>query len=413
MVTSPDKSRVIAGGSFATINGDDAYGMGALDAATGANLPWAANARIRAAGLNGAISSSQHRRHLDLRRRLRLRRRRLIRGHLRGGPEHRRNQLGQRLPRRHLRHLPGGLGRLYSVGHDHNCTVVGGFPDTSPRVPLAEGQSPSGSTRPAPSPRRTPTAGTSPGCRTPVSCTGTRTWSSAATRRPKQAAWSITGNGDYLVLGGEFPTVNGVAQQGLVRFAKRADLARMKPIATTAFDPDPDPDHEAGAVRVVFGAIWDRDDTTTTYDVFRGVGARRRSRARSPRSDSDFWKLPSITYTDTGVVRRFDRCATRSGRGRGGNVPVERLVELRHRVRIAPSAYANAVRPGCQPLLAARRGAGSTLARPTPSVSRTALPPAKPSAVGCALLNESDASMHRRWVQSGAHHDWCRRRQPR
>ena len=36
-----------------------------------------------------------------------------------------------------------------------------------------------------------------------------------------QAAWSITGNDSYLSLGGEFPTVNGVAQQGLVRFAVR------------------------------------------------------------------------------------------------------------------------------------------------------------------------------------------------
>ncbi len=31
--------------------------MGALDAATGASLPWAAVDRIRSAGLNGAISS--------------------------------------------------------------------------------------------------------------------------------------------------------------------------------------------------------------------------------------------------------------------------------------------------------------------------------------------------------------------
>ena len=34
-----------------------------------------------------------------------------------------------------------------------------------------------------------------------------------------QAGWSVTGNGRYVVYGGEFPTVNGVAQQGLVRDA--------------------------------------------------------------------------------------------------------------------------------------------------------------------------------------------------
>ena len=36
-----------------------------------------------------------------------------------------------------------------------------------------------------------------------------------------QAGWNIAGNNDYVVFGGEFPTVNGVGQQGLVRFARR------------------------------------------------------------------------------------------------------------------------------------------------------------------------------------------------
>ena len=39
-----------------------------------------------------------------------------------------------------------------------------------------------------------------------------------------QAGWNVTGtsNGDYVAFGGEFPSVNGVGQQGLVRFAKRS-----------------------------------------------------------------------------------------------------------------------------------------------------------------------------------------------
>ena len=36
-----------------------------------------------------------------------------------------------------------------------------------------------------------------------------------------QAGWNVAGNNDYVVYGGEFPTVNGVGQQGLVRFARR------------------------------------------------------------------------------------------------------------------------------------------------------------------------------------------------
>jgi len=34
-----------------------------------------------------------------------------------------------------------------------------------------------------------------------------------------QASWSVAGNSQYVVYGGEFPSVNGMQQQGLVRFA--------------------------------------------------------------------------------------------------------------------------------------------------------------------------------------------------
>ena len=34
-----------------------------------------------------------------------------------------------------------------------------------------------------------------------------------------QAAWTVEGNSQYVVLGGEFPRVNGANQQGLARFA--------------------------------------------------------------------------------------------------------------------------------------------------------------------------------------------------
>ena len=48
-----------------------------------------------------------------------------------------------------------------------------------------------------------------------------------------QAGWNVTGNSQYVVIGGEFPTVNGVGQQGLVRFA-------VKPIAPSKLGPRSD-----------------------------------------------------------------------------------------------------------------------------------------------------------------------------
>jgi PKD domain containing protein len=39
----------------------------------------------------------------------------------------------------------------------------------------------------------------------------------------KQATWTVEGNDDYLIYGGEFVAVNGIPQQGLVRFSLKGD----------------------------------------------------------------------------------------------------------------------------------------------------------------------------------------------
>ena len=54
----------------------------------------------------------------------------------------------------------------------------------------------------------------------------------------RQAAWAVESGGDYVVLGGEFPMVNGVAQQGLTRFLKESvGPHSMKPIYITTMNP--------------------------------------------------------------------------------------------------------------------------------------------------------------------------------
>jgi hypothetical protein len=72
-----------------------------------------------------------------------------------------------------------------------------------------------------------------------------------------QAAWSVTGNINYVALAGEFPTVNGVAQAGLTRFAVRA-LAPNKRAPIASSPPHPDADAVGrGSVRVQWKATWD------------------------------------------------------------------------------------------------------------------------------------------------------------
>ena len=57
MTMSPDLTRVIPAGSFTTLGGQPAYGMGSLMASDGSVNPWPAQERIRDAGADGAITS--------------------------------------------------------------------------------------------------------------------------------------------------------------------------------------------------------------------------------------------------------------------------------------------------------------------------------------------------------------------
>ncbi len=296
MVASPDGSRLIAGGSFTTINGTDAYGMGAIDATTGANLPWAANARLRAAGANGAIDTLSTDGTNIYGAGYSFGAGAAFEGTFSANPSTGAiNWVNDCLGDTYDTFPMGGV--LYTVSHDHDCTIAGGFPDTSPRARWQKASA-----------ERTTPIGTITSKDvynwdyTGLPYTGQLHWypdlEFGSYTSARQAAWSISGNSNYIVLGGEFPKVNNLAQQGLVRFAKKPISAGTKPIAGTTSTPVPVP-VENGTVKVVFGAMWDRDDATIEYDIFRNSGAKI---ATISRSDSEFWKLPLYTYTDTGAT---------------------------------------------------------------------------------------------------------------
>jgi PKD repeat protein len=112
-----------------------------------------------------------------------------------------------------------------------------------------------------------------------------------------QAGWNVTGNSQYVVFGGEFPSVNGVGQQGLVRFAVRpiapADegprfvggsiVPRVVPVSPTA-------------VRVSWPAGYDRDSRVLTYRVTRN-GAT----VHTTTAASNWWTLPTLGFVDSGL----------------------------------------------------------------------------------------------------------------
>ena len=135
---SPDNSRVLVGGSFSTLNGVAAYGMGAARRSVRRDL---ALGRAGAHPLGRAQRcdhDAEDRRQSGLRRRLRVRRGCGLRRNLCCGPEHRCHQLGERLPGRHLRHLRPEPGAL--LGRPHAQLQRDRWvPRHQPAIPLAEG----------------------------------------------------------------------------------------------------------------------------------------------------------------------------------------------------------------------------------------------------------------------------------
>lgn len=114
-----------------------------------------------------------------------------------------------------------------------------------------------------------------------------------------QAAWTVEGNDDYTVVGGEFPRVNGGAQQGLARFAVRpiAPGNRGPQFHNNQLVPDLQP-HGAGSVKVGWTAGWDMDDYELTYEIRRTPGGL----VHSTTAGSNWWHTPGLAFVDTGLT---------------------------------------------------------------------------------------------------------------
>jgi len=301
MVMAPDRSRVIVGGSFTTLNGQAAHGMGSLRATDGAALPWAANQRIRDGGDKSAITT------------LRTDGQQIYGGGYAYGTGNfegtfAANPLTGAITTVNDCHgdtydvFPIGPV-MYSVGHAHDCRAVRSFPDTSPRVrwqrALAQTIAPK-STNIGPDSYGWNYNG--------LPASAILHWfpdmPSGSYTGQYQAGWTITGNGTYVVIGGEFPKVNGVAQQGLIRLAvtgtapnKRGPIYDTKPARpvpqTTATSPS------QGQVKVTFGTAWDYDNELLTYELYRDSGSAPVS---TTKIKTNFWTVPSASLVDTGLA---------------------------------------------------------------------------------------------------------------
>lgn len=186
----------------------------------------------------------------------------------------------------------------YSASHKHYCGNSGGFPQTDPWTFYH-------STAWTTDARGTNTGDIygypdHPGTPRPELLNWFPQTTPGTFTGTSQAVWTVTGNSKYVIYGGEFPSVNGTRQQGIVRYAVRS-------IAPNQQGPRMSGDawnfsaksFTSGEVRVKYQSNWDRDDTSLTYRVYRD------SESSAPIAEKTistvFWKPRSETITDTGL----------------------------------------------------------------------------------------------------------------
>ncbi len=301
LAVSPDGSRVAIGGQFTTLNGSNnpGFGLGIVDAVTGANQPMAANATVRNAGNSSGITSLYSDGD-DL----------FGSGFWFGGTGNFEGVFSAKWNGGAINWLADChgdthsvyvmAGAVYNAGHSHECGGLGtdGFQRTEPWSyyrGLAFSRAATGTLTRDPYGYFNFEGQPAPNLLNwfPNLDLGTFTGQF-------QGPWHVTGNGQYVVMGGEFRNVNDAPQQGLVRFAvpsiapnkqiPRLFLANWVPRAVSV---------NPGEVRITWSGNWDRDNENFTYRVLRNDDA---TRIGTVTGRSQFYEMEQYGFTDTGLT---------------------------------------------------------------------------------------------------------------
>jgi PKD repeat protein len=303
MVMTTDGSRLVVGGVFKNLNGSPAYGMGELDPVTGALINWPANTVVKDAGSTAAILTLT------------------TNGTSIFGAGYTYGRADGNLEGTFsadpftgainwIEDCHGDVygvwpmnGYVYTAEHSHVCHNVGSFPQSKnwadnqdharmmawkDQVSGTVGREPWGyynwEGKPAPS-----------------NVTWFPDWQIGSYTGQNQAAWDVTGNGQYLVAGGEFLQVNGRGQQGIVRFAVRGvSTPTSGPRLSSTTWPINVSSTATGTARISFPANWDKDNLSLNYRISRDGDTSHP--VYTTDVQSTFWNQPMITFTDTGLT---------------------------------------------------------------------------------------------------------------
>lgn len=301
LVLSPDNSQILLAGSFTSVGGasNPGFGLYRADATTGAGLPLPLNTNVRNAGDNSAIlkvdadQSSFYG----------------VGYHFgRGGSTE--GAFQGSWSDGSLVNIEDCHGDTYDIApmgdvvyqasHKHYCGNSGGFPQTEPWTFWH-------STAWSKETRGTNTADIYgypdwPGSPRPDLLPWFPHTDIGTYTGKNQATWSVKTNDKYVVMGGEFPRVNGQPQQGLVRYTVKSQAPNKEGPRPTARDGSWAPSVQSfrrGQVKLTWPTLWDRDDTDLTYRVWRQTTGNV---VHEVASSNTQWDVDVLTFTDTSVA---------------------------------------------------------------------------------------------------------------
>ncbi|SFQ52183.1 protein of unknown function [Amycolatopsis arida] len=294
VLAAPEHGRVLLGGAFRTVNGEARSAMMAVDATGGANVPWQARVPEGREVVTDIATDGEGTAYFGA-------------YHTAGG--------GPRFEGRAAIAIADGTPRwwdgcygdtqsvavaggvVYAASHTHDCSAIGAAPENGPIDYYRLTAETAAAVRTAPATVNHVRAGD------PIPeflpwFPGTN--SGPADSHFKNGPWAVDADGRYVVVGGEFTTVNGRPQQGLVRFAVRGVPGAVNKGPQTPFRA-PTLSRENGTTGspvIRWTTTWDGQNSEIRYEVMR-VGRSTPLHAVEARSRP--WELPQLSYVDREV----------------------------------------------------------------------------------------------------------------
>ncbi|MGC5224155.1 PKD domain-containing protein [Micromonospora sp. DT81.3] len=331
MVLEPGGGKLIVGGRFGTVNNAPQRGLVALDLSDGSILPWSAPATVKngvaatdgSAGKAGiwALTADAN----------------AVYG------------TGWVFANKYVGNLEGmfaaeaGSGAIrwiadchgdhygifsdgntvYTTNHEHDCQTAGGMPQAYPapgNVRHATAYTAAAKGTLTTSPSVNDIYADWGGYPAPAAVNWFPDWVTGTASGQGQAGWTATGNSQYLLVGGEFPYVNGQRSQGLARFAKTPSTGAKQGPRLSGVNWTPTARSvSAGTARVAIPANWDRDDLNLTYELYE---QGKTAPVATTTKKSTYWDTPSVILTATGLpagATRTYRVVARDGDGNTAN----------------------------------------------------------------------------------------------